>query len=260
MHNFDKTGLCHHEKHTTTERNVVDQLCEAFETSTLPVGRRLQNFPRHVRRQDIARLLVKYEIFKQAIHVMGNIVECGVLDGCGLFTWMHLSAIFEPYNHTRRIIGFDTFAGFQSLTDEDLQTGKSEHLGKGGILSSENALPEIENLISIHDKNRPLGHIPKIELVKGDACTSIPAYLKENPHTLISILYLDFDIFKPTKVALEYFYPRVVRGGLVVFDALNSKDFPGESLALLELLDLKDAKVKRFSFDSCLSYFIKGEE
>ena len=35
--------------------------------------------------------------------------------GGGLLTWAQFSAIYEPYNHTRRIVGFDTFAGFPNL-------------------------------------------------------------------------------------------------------------------------------------------------
>ena len=39
--------------------------------------------------------------------------------GAGLMTWNQLSSIFEPVNHTRKIIGFDTFSGFTSLKQED---------------------------------------------------------------------------------------------------------------------------------------------
>ena len=45
-------------------------------------------------------------VSKQVLDVNGSIVECGVLHGGGLLTFAKLSAIFEPVNHTRRIIGF----------------------------------------------------------------------------------------------------------------------------------------------------------
>jgi hypothetical protein len=73
----------HTKKHTVQELDIVSSLCEAFEASALPLAQRLQNFPRHVRRQDIARFLVKYEIFKVSLAATGSIVECGVFAGGG---------------------------------------------------------------------------------------------------------------------------------------------------------------------------------
>ena len=118
----------HSSKYTHQEADVVGGLCGAFETSILPLAQRLQNFPRSVRRQDIARFLVKYEIFKLSLAAAGSIVECGVFAGGGVIGWVHFSSIMEPYNHTRRVIGFDTFAGFPNLHEKDARYGLSEHL------------------------------------------------------------------------------------------------------------------------------------
>jgi len=102
--------LGHHvDKYAASERSVMDDLCTAFNESCLPVAQRLQTFASHVRRQDISRVLAKHELFKLSASANGSIVECGVFGGGGLFSWMHFSAIYEPYNHTRRVIGFDTF-------------------------------------------------------------------------------------------------------------------------------------------------------
>lgn len=248
----------HAAKHTTRETGVVGELADAFEHSRLPLEQRLQTFPRHVRRQDIARFLVKYEIFKLGLPVNGSIVECGVFAGGGLMGWSHFSAILEPYNHTRRVIGFDTFTGFPGVHEKDLLQGTSEHLHAGAFQTNESIVDEIEQLVAIHDRNRPLGHIPKVELVAGDACVTIPNYIAENPHLLVSLLYLDFDIYEPTKAALDHLLPRVVKGGLVVFDELNCAEFPGETTALLETLDLATVQLCRFPFDPYISYFIKG--
>lgn len=72
---------------------------------------------------------------------------------------------------------------------------------------------------------------------------------------LISLLYLDFDIYEPTKVALKHLYPRVVKGGIVAFDELNKVDYPGETVALLESMDLPG--LKRLPYDPDISYFVK---
>jgi Macrocin-O-methyltransferase (TylF) len=252
--------LGHHtNKYSDKERSIADDLKKAFDASELETEQKLQAFSRQVRRQDIARFLTRYEIFKLSLPANGSIVECGVFDGGGLLSWHHFSAISEPYNHTRKIIGFDTFSGFPSVHEKDTKKGVSEHLHTGAYSTSNNIIKEIQELVDIHDRNRPLGHIHKVELVGGDACQTIPQYIEDNPHLLISLLYLDFDIYEPTKVALEYLYPRIVKGGIVAFDELNCLEYPGETTALLEILDLSNVFLKRFPFDPYISYFIKGE-
>ncbi|MCA2619477.1 MULTISPECIES: TylF/MycF/NovP-related O-methyltransferase [unclassified Microcystis] len=250
--------LGHHStKYSQQEKSIPDDLARTFEGSGLPITQRLSTFTRHVRRQDIARFLTKWEIFKLSLPANGSIVECGVFGGGGLMSWHHFSAISEPYNHTRKVIGFDTFEGFPLLHEKDLETGSSEHLKEGAFKTSDNIINELQSLVDIHDKNRPLGHIAKVELVAGDACQTIPKYVDDNPHLLISLLYLDFDIYKPTKVAIEYLYPRVVKGGIIAFDELNCVEFPGETTALLESLDLRMVKLCRFPYDPYISYFVK---
>lgn len=250
--------LGHHAKlHLPKEENVIDDLCAAFENSSVPLAQRLETFPKHVRRQDLARFLVRYEIFKMNLGVHGSVVECGVFAGGGLMTWAQCSSILEPYNHTRRVIGFDTFTGFPGIHDKDTSSGTSEYLHEGAFQTSTDIVDELNHIASIHDRNRPLGHIPKIELVQGDSCETIPQYLEQNPHLLISLLYLDFDLYEPTKAALEHFLPRVVRGGVVAFDELNSPHFPGETMAFIEAAGLASGPLCRFPTDPYISYYVK---
>lgn len=246
----------HAAKNTPAEGNALEDLCAAFEACPLPLAQRFQNFARHVRRQDIARFLAKYELFRLALPVHGSVVECGVWAGGGLLAWQHFSSILEPYNHSRRVIGFDTFAGFPDLDEKD-KAGASEHLKPGAFATHDWMKTEIEQLAAIHDRNRPLGHIPKVELVAGDARQAIPAYLEQHPHLLVSLMYLDFDLYAPTRAALEHLLPRVVAGGVVAFDELNCDDFPGETTALLEAVDLRHVALRRFPFEPYISYFVK---
>lgn len=250
--------LGHHpSKHTPSEKNLFTDLCKAFESSELPLAQRLQNFPRHARRQDIARFLAKYEIFQKILGVHGNIIECGVFAGGGLLNWSHFSSILEPFNHTRKIIGFDTFQGFPCLHPKDTKTGSSDHLHEGAFHISSGIVKEIQEIVDLHDKNRPLGHIPRIEICAGDACKTIPAYIQDHPSLLVSLLYLDFDIYAPTKTALEQFFARIVKGGIVAFDVLNCSEFPGETTALLETFDLKSVRLERTQLDPHISFFVK---
>ena len=251
-------ALGHHaEKHSATEATIPEALAHAFESSRIPLPQRLANFPSFIRRQDLSRFLAKYELFQMALPVNGSVVECGVFAGGGLMAWYHFSSILEPFNHSRRLIGFDTFSGFPSIAAED-QKGSSQHLQTGAFLINDSIQQEIEATAAIHDRNRPVGHIPKVQLVAGDATKTIPAFVEENKHLLISLLYLDFDLYAPTKSALESLLPRVVAGGVVAFDELNCADFPGETTALMETVGLERVHLRRFPLDPHISYFIKS--
>ena len=102
--------------------------------------------------------------------------------------------------------------------------------------------------------NRFVGHIPKVEIVRGDATATIPQYLRDNPQLTLALLYLDFDIYEPTRIALEHFVPRMPKGAIIAFDELNLKDWPGETVAVLETLNLREFRIERFRFGSTISF------
>lgn len=238
---------------TRAEREYYERLEAYFAASPGTALEKIKNFAKYVPRQTLAKFLCRCELFKRVLHVQGSIVECGVLFGGGLMSFAQLSAILEPVNHQRRIIGFDTFGGFPGLHEAD-RAGRSAHLAPGGM--GVDAFEDLGEAIALFDANRTVGHIPKVHLVRGDVRETVPRYLKDNPHTVVSLLYLDMDIYEPTKVALEHFLPRIPKGGIVAFDELNSENWPGETTAVLETVGLSRLRIERFPFDSFVSYAV----
>src|ERR1700737_3276938 len=100
---------------TETEKRAGKKLEAIFQNNPDPVEVKLENFTKYVRRQHLKRFLAMYEIFKLPMPVKVSVVECGVFRGFSLMAWAKLSAILEPENLTRRIYGFDTFAGFPNI-------------------------------------------------------------------------------------------------------------------------------------------------
>ncbi|MDD5503743.1 MAG: macrocin O-methyltransferase [Candidatus Omnitrophica bacterium] len=235
------------------EINYIDQLAGVLDNSRMSGIEKMMNFPMYVPRQSMASFLVKYEIFKQIINVHGCIVECGVCYGGGLMSWAMFSAIFEPVNYSRRVIGFDTFSGFPGISAKD-KKDKDPNAKKGGMRVD--SMEELLRCRSLFDQNRPVGHINKIELVKGDITKTAKKYVKDNPHLVVSLLYLDLDLYEPTKAAIEAFFPRMPKGAVIAFDELNHPDWPGETAALLETIGIGGLRIKRFPFDSVRSYAV----
>jgi hypothetical protein len=234
-------------RHSMRDQRAYQVARKAFESSEVDVLDRLEAFPRFSSKRSIARFLCRHELFRKVVDVNGAVVECGVFNGAGLFTWAQLSNIYEPVNYNRKVIGFDTFEGFPGVTDKD-GPGWQE----GDLRGEPREL--LEQSIEKLDAERHLSHIPLMELVQGDFLKTGPEYLEQNPHLLVSLLYLDFDLYEPTKAALELFLPRMSRGALVCFDEVNCANFPGETEAMLEAFDLKRYSVRRFPTDPWISY------
>lgn len=229
-------------------------MSEIFKKFKVPVGEKLNNFEKYVRRQTLSRFLARYELFKMQLNIKGCIIECGVHHGGGLMAWAKLSSALEPYALDRRIFGFDTFEGFPAIDEKDISVETNEEMKMGSFGTGYNVYEELTELIQEYNQNRFLNQFEKVYLIKGDAVQTIPHFIEENPYLLVSLLFLDFDLYAPTKTALEYFLPRMSKGAILAFDEVNNPWWPGETRALLENLDLKTYELKRFSFDPNISY------
>jgi hypothetical protein len=214
------------------------------------------NFEKYVRRQSLARFLVRYELFKLQMPIKGSIIECGVHYGGGLMAWAKLSADLEPYALDRLVIGIDTFEGFPSVDDKDLSGKENAESKVGGFNPDYDVYAEMKDVIDQYDQNRFLNQFKKVQLVKGDAVVTIPQLIKDQPHLLISLLFLDFDLYEPTRVALQQFLPRMSKGAILAFDEINNPWWPGETQALLENLNIRNYEIRRFSFDPSISYIV----
>lgn len=235
---------------TATENEVGKEIEKIFLACSDSVEARLENFPKYVRRQHLKRFLAMYELFKRVLHVKGSVVECGVFRGFGLMSWAKLSTILEPENLTRRIYGFDTFAGFPSVSDADRSSFAKSKVGDLDASSHD----ELKALLVQYDKDRFLGHIPKVELIKGDIASTLPAFVESHPHLVVSLLFIDCDLFDPTKAAIEALIPRMPKGAIIAFDELDNPLWPGETLAVLETLGLRNLRLQRLEWDPYISF------
>jgi hypothetical protein len=175
-----------------------------------------------------------------------------VFRGFGLMAWAKLSAMLEPENLTRRIYGFDTFDGFPSVAQKDQSSFADMHPGD----LRANSYDELIELIREYDRDRFLGHIPKVELIRGDITRTVPEFAASHPHLLVSLLYLDADIYEPTKVALETFLPRMPKGAVLAFDELDNPIWPGETVAAMDAVGLGNLRLRRLEWDPYIAFAI----
>ena len=122
--------------------------------------------------------------------------EFGCRWGQNLSLLTSLRGIYEPFNRLRKIVGFDTFEGFPSVSSKD------PGLSQGMYSTAPDYARFLAQILELQEQESPLPHIKKHEIVQGDASVTIREYLDRNPHTIIAMAYFDLDIYKPTRDCL----------------------------------------------------------
>lgn len=253
--NVDETLLREPSNQSSANIQFLEEIAQYWHQSQGDVNVKLENFTKYISRESLTKFLARSEVFLKQINVHGSIVELGVARGSSLMTWFHLSSIYEPYNYSREIIGFDTFKGIPKLDKKDTSSDSiSVNVKVGGFSVESKMKDDIEKSTKIHDLTRPLGHIKKLKLVEGDISETLPMYLDNNPHLIVSLLHIDVDVYQPAKIGLELLIPRMPKGGVIIFDEINSGLFPGETEALKDVLGLNSFRLCRFSYCPGLSY------
>jgi hypothetical protein len=202
----------------------------------------------------LARLLHYADLYKKIVNVTGVVCEFGVQWGATMAQLINLRSIHEPFNHGRMIYGFDTFEGFRRPHDND-----GGHFAEGDYSVAANHEETLTRILGLHEAAAPLSHIEKFQLIKGNASETVPRWLADNPHTVIAMAIFDMDLYEPTRDVLKLVLPRLTRGSLLIFDELNCRKFPGETIALREVIGTHNIHLQRSPLQPFASWAVWGD-
>ena len=237
----------------STERHRRKRFLDLFRNCPIPDDEILMNLGLFLTPQTLSRILLMDFLYRQIIEVQGIIVEFGCRWGQSLSLFSALRGIYEPFNRMRKIVGFDTFTGFPGTSDKD--GANCMVVEKNYSVTSDYDL-YLNTIMDCQEKESPLSHLKKYEIVKGDAIVQIEQYLTTNPETIIALAYFDLDLYEPTLKCLTAIRDRLTRGSVIGFDELNEHVFPGETLALKEVFGLERYSIRRFPHNVRASYLI----
>jgi hypothetical protein len=244
----------------SSERQIEakEKLLQLYKSTPIPDGDILGNFGLYTRSVILAKLLYLNELYQQVLSVPGIVVEFGVWWGSNLALFNSFRSVYEPYNFTRKVVGFDTFGGYASFSPED---GDSPYVAEwskagNGYLVTERYDDYLREVLDAHEQDNVVSHIRKYDIVKGNVVQTIGRYLDKNPETVIALAYFDLALYEPTKKCLEAIRPHLVRGSVLAMDELNSHNFPGETIALREVLGLDRYRIAKSRFLHDRSYII----
>lgn len=196
----------------------------------------------------LGKFIAHYELFKMIKDLAGAIVECGIFKGVSFVRFAGFRDLFEN-SLNQKLIGFDAFGPFPETNfDEDKEYRENFIKTAGEQSISKEQLFEVLMRKKI-DKN--------VELIQGDVTQTVPEYLLKNPNLKIALLNLDTDIYEPAVTILEHFWPRIVKGGILISDDYNV--FPGETKAIDNYFKNKNIKIMKFDFVTAPHYIVKEE-
>ncbi|MDD5450321.1 MAG: macrocin O-methyltransferase [Desulfovibrionales bacterium] len=240
------------------QREVLEKL---YENTVLSTFEMFRCFPVFTPRLNLARFLVHYELFKKIVNLPGCIIDIGVYRGASTFTWAKLCEIYCATDVLKKVYGFDTFSGFVEIREEDGKENEAQSVHSGGYHGGQTVEMDLQLAQAAMNHDKHISHIDRIELIKGDVAETVPNFLAEKGNGLkVSLLNLDADLYEPTKVALDHFVPRMVRGGIIILDEYAVETFGGESLAVDEYFRenfSSNPKVKKFTWHSNPSAYIE---
>ena len=222
---------------TQTRKKLVDLM----KNSPIPDDQKLENLGLFLNSKNLSRVLFMDFLYRKQIDNQGVIFDFGTRWGNNASIFAACRGIYEPFNRHKKIVH-----------EKD---GSSYMMREGCVTVTENYDDYLNQILDCQEQDAPLGHIKKYEIVKGDAVNKVEQYLDENPETIISLAYFDFDIYEPTKKCLDLIKPRLTKGSIIGFDELNDHDSPGETIALMESFGLNNIRLKRHRYASRVSYF-----
>lgn len=218
------------------------RLLELFSQRCMSDDELLANAGLYMRSSGLAKLLFLNELYEMILDVPGIIMEFGVWYGQNISVFENLRAIYEPFNQNRRVVGFDTFTGYASLTEREKA---SPVIAGEGYRLPDDYVDHLNAVISYHESNNVLGHIKKHQIVPGDVVETSARFFRDHPGDVVALAYFDLATYKPTKAALEAVLPHTVPGSILLMDEFNFREYDGATVAFKEVFAGRSYKIRK---------------
>jgi hypothetical protein len=193
----------------------------------------------------MGKLLNHIEIYNKIVNLPGDVLEFGVYKGTSFVSLLTLRNLIENEN-SRKVIGFDIFGKFPDKLQMDSDkkfVEQFENSGGYGISRTE---------LEFHLNAKG---IKNYQLVEGDINETVHKFINDNPSLKISLLHIDVDVYEPTKIILECFWDKIVKGGILMLDDYGIVE--GETKAVDEFFENKDVTINKPKYLYKPSYIVK---
>lgn len=170
-------------------------------------------------------------VIRSLRHVAGDVAECGVRHGKSTAFMLEADPMKREYHV------FDSFQGLSEPAPEDTSAPSvASHWKKGDM-----AVNEAETRANLAD-------FSNVAFYTG----WIPERFAEVANRRFALLHVDVDLYHPTRDSLEFFWPRLAVGGVVVCDDYGFATCPGAKQAFDEFFGARAVGVTEVSTGQAL--------
>ena len=167
------------------------------------------NFPKRMRFYSLIQI-TKYILKSNSNY---DFAECGCWRG-------HSSYLISTLiKESKKKISFHIFDSFEGLSKSSIEDKEFFYKNEKDKERTSVQFSSSENFV----KNKVLKDFNFVKIYKG----WIPDRFKEVENLKFSLVHIDVDLYKPTLSSLEFFFPKIVKGGVLVCDDYNASFFPG---------------------------------
>jgi hypothetical protein len=191
------------------------------------------------------KLIAHYELYKKVSHLKGCVVKCGIAaeESFIRFAFVRKLIAAQP---NQKVIAFEKFNKSLFLTNSAEDAGELKYQIKRTTI----------DVNRMQQKLLKKGITDKIEFIPGPISDSIPDYLIDDPEMKIAYLNIDFDDYDSTLTTLQYFYPRLVHGGMLIFDNYYKKE--EDYGAIRDYFKFLNNKIYNFSVNKGPHYLVRS--
>ena len=166
-----------------------------------------------------------FDLAREANKLEGIAAEAGVFGGASLFMLAHA---FDG-----QIQAFDSWSGFPDLTEHD----RMDMYKKGSFFAP---LELAKERLSFTDR---------VSWHKGYFEDTLPTIDKS---TKYSYVFVDADLYGSVKTCFNFFWPKMIQGGVLIFDDYFCAHTPGVRIFIDELFGDKSNWPSHISNTECL--------
>jgi len=118
---------------------------------------------------------------------------------------------------------------------------------KEALLFKDNSLQIVQNKLKLAKVSN------QVKLEKGFFNDTLPSYSSNK----FCFVHIDCDLYEPYKVCLEFFYSRVSKNGIILFDEYNDPVYKKCNTAIDEFLIDKSEKLLKIERDNQIKFYVK---
>ncbi len=174
-----------------------------------------------------ANAKILFDILDQTANLDGDVAECGVWRGRTLIA---MGIYLRQSRSQKTIWGFDSFEGFHDGLAHTFRDGSME------VVNEKTAIFRLTN----------------VRVVRG----YFPESFRAAAQLKFSFVHVDCDLYESYRDCLEFFFPRMVRNGVILFDEYGDPEWPGANRAVDEFCRQAKVSLQSIVKDNTRKFFM----